>query len=67
MCNCRQETLVKLKEMYPDAEYVEGQYETFSGRSYSDCGIKFPDKKKPRKILLLNTYCPICGKKYEDD
>jgi ribosomal protein L33 len=65
MCNCKNVTNDKFKEMYPDAESIYGQYEMLSGRAYSVVTIKLPNKKKPIEKLLLHSYCPTCGQKYE--
>lgn len=66
MCNCENTTIEKFKEMYPDAENIYGQYEILSGRAYSVVTIKLPNKKKPVEKLLLHSYCPTCGKKYNE-
>lgn len=66
MCNCEREINEKFKERYPGATYIAGQYEMFSGRSYSTVTIHVPNKKKPIEQLLLNSYCPHCGEKYPD-
>lgn len=65
MCNCQQTVIEKFKELYPAAENIDGQYEMLSGRAYSVVKIKIPDKKKPIEKLLLHTFCPVCGNRYE--
>lgn len=67
MCNCVNETVAKFKEMYPDAERVSYQnIELMSGKVYSTIELKLKDKKKPIEKMLLHSYCPTCGKKYEE-
>lgn len=66
-CNCQKATEEKFKELYPDAQRISGQYEMLSGRAYSVIEITIPNKKKPIERLLLHSYCPTCGKKYESE
>lgn len=68
MCDCIKNTVNKFKEMYPEAENISYQnIEMLSQRVYSTVEIKLPDKKKPIERLVLHSYCPICGKKYDDN
>ena len=66
MCNCIKETEKRFRELYPDAEAIEYEnVELLSGKVYSTVNIVAQGKKKPKKQLLLHSYCPICGQKYE--
>ncbi|MDD5018077.1 MAG: hypothetical protein PHO15_08280 [Eubacteriales bacterium] len=67
MCDCQQKTMDKFKEMYPEATGITGQYEILSGQAYSVVKVQMPGKKKPKEVLLLHSYCPTCGKKYQED
>lgn len=66
MCNCVREAENKFKELYPDAENIEYEnVEMLSGKVYSTVNVTLKGKKKPKRQLLLHSYCPICGQKYD--
>lgn len=65
MCNCRDKVKQELIRLYPQAESVAMPYEILSDRSFSECEIYLPGKKKPIAISLLHSFCPHCGEKYE--
>lgn len=53
----------RMREIYPDATKICGQYEVLSGRAYMDYTIEFKDKKK-KVTPLLCSHCPHCGQPY---
>lgn len=54
-----------MKQLYPSAIEISGQYEMLSGRSYSEYTITLPDKKRQTVVPLLHSHCPHCGLPYE--
>jgi len=64
MCNCRKELDEKISKLLE----TEGQivnFDLISGQTYS--GFEYKVGKRTKKQLLVHTYCPFCGKKYEGE
>ena len=64
MCKCVKILSMNLSEHLG----VEGRIinqEMLSGRLYST--FQYQDGKRVKKQLVLHNYCPICGKKYEEE
>jgi len=67
MCNCIKEMLSKTREKFPGCEKVSfDNMELLSGKIFSDVSVTMPGAKKPRTFHILHTFCPICGKRYEE-
>jgi hypothetical protein len=68
MCNCIKESKNKIQEKYPEATNISfSNLELFSQRLYSEVEISVPNKKKPIKLNIIHSHCPICGQKYDGD
>ena len=65
-CNCKEKIQEKFRELYPNAASIFGQYEMLSGRAYMEFEITMEGKKKPKKVPLLLSRCPHCGKPYDE-
>lgn len=63
VCDCEERIKNGLKEHYPDAHLITGQYEILSGRAYVNYTVRLGDKKKIEQMVLCS-YCPHCGKPY---
>jgi hypothetical protein len=64
MCNCRKELDKKISELLK----TEGQivnFDLISGQTYSD--FEYKVGKKTKRQLLIHTYCPFCGKRYNEE
>jgi ribosomal protein L33 len=63
MCNCRERVNKGVsKALGKEGEIIN--YEMLSGRTYST--FQYQDGKRKKEQLILHTYCPTCGKKYEE-
>lgn len=63
MCDCRQTVNKKISELLGK----EGQivnFDLMSGRTYST--FEYQDGRKKKQQLVLHSYCPTCGEKYEE-
>jgi len=67
MCDCEVRVKAELQKLYTGATDILGQYELLSGRSYMEYEITMPERKKPRTKMVLHSYCPHCGQKYDTD
>lgn len=61
MCNCIQEVSKKLSEKVGTVGEITN-VELFSQTIYST--FEYKQGKKKKSILVMHTFCPICGKKY---
>lgn len=68
MCNCDKEMTAKLKvKLYPEATSIWNvDRDILSGRTLSHYEITVPGKKKPKQILIGHSFCPYCGRQYEE-
>lgn len=68
MCNCMQTVQEKIRErVMPEAERVSIDHEMLSGRTYSTAYCTIPGKKKRVEKLILHSFCPFCGEKYDKE
>jgi hypothetical protein len=65
-CMCRMENEIK-NHFHPEAEYMNGQYEMLSGRGYMNFSYKIPSRKSEKTMMVLFSYCPFCGKSYQEE
>jgi hypothetical protein len=63
MCDCRKQINQKVSETLGKEGSIVN-YEMISGRTYSI--FEYQDGKRKKQQLILHTYCPTCGKKYEE-
>jgi len=64
VCNCRKITNARTVELLgKEGEIVD--FELLSGRTYST--FKYKDGKRNKAQLILHSYCPFCGQKYEEE
>lgn len=64
VCNCKEEINDRLKEKFGEEVFLHG-YDLLSGKS----GTPFEHKEGKRKTTsyVFHTYCPFCGKKYDEE
>ena len=65
MCNCMDEAIKKMQEA-KDYENVEAPTDILSGRAYLEFTVKEKGKKKERKMPVVLSRCPFCGKPYDE-
>lgn len=67
MCNCKEEFCNQILKIMPNAESaIIANTELLSGRTYSMAKVTVNGRKKPIEQLILNSYCPFCGKPYKE-
>ncbi len=62
MCNC----IIMTEAMILGKHGMDGQIvnvELLSGRTYST--FQYKDGKKNKTQMILHSYCPFCGQKYQ--
>ena len=64
MCNCVKEVEEKLSNKLGKQGKIVN-IELMSNRTYST--FKYQDGKRNKEMLILHSYCPHCGKKYEEE
>lgn len=65
MCNCASNLVEQLYETgYED---IEAPVELLSGRLYLVFSARKKGKKGIKKIPMVLSNCPICGKKYDSE
>lgn len=69
MCNCYNEMREKIKErIFPDATFIFNMdMDLLSGRTLSHYEVTIPGKRKKEEIVVGHSYCPHCGKRYEEE
>ncbi len=76
MCDCISKTMDAIKAAYSGELETRGSVQSVDLQTtliregtnlkvatYSDVEIRFVNKKKPLKTVLVHSYCPICGEK----
>lgn len=62
LCNCRKDVEKGILEKQGiDGKIVN--YELLTGRTFNS--LEYKDGKRTKRIMVLHTYCPTCGKKFD--
>ena len=64
MCKCVKELNEKVSKQFGKEGYIVNQ-DILSGKIYST--FEYQDGKRTKVRLILHSYCPICGKKYDEE
>lgn len=65
MCDCKKLVSDRIHGLVPEADHVSIEHEMLSGKTYSTAYCYIPGKKKPSEKMILHSFCPFCGEKYD--